>query len=121
MPTSLRCVGIAQLSVRRMFAIVSECCPLSCLTPVFLIRSRKDEHIYSYCWACSSMWSHPLAAIEDGPDAEILDPGSHLPDGFDLPTDAEIAAIGFSKFVLRTIDDPNCARYFNVDLYGHGM
>jgi hypothetical protein len=103
-----------------MFAIVSECCPVGCANDVFLVRSKKDGRIYSYCWACGAMWSHPLAARwEGGRDEEFIDPRTHLPDAFDLPSDDQIAASGFSEFVIRNSDCEYCAKYFESELHGH--
>ena len=103
-----------------MYAIVSDCCPTSCANDVFLVRSRKDGRVYSYCWACGVMWSHPLAAREEGGrDEEFIDPSTHLPDGFDLPSDDQIAESGFSEFVIRKKDCEYCTKWFVSDLQGH--
>ena len=63
------------------------------------------------------MWMHPLAArwesgiVEDG-----IDLCSHLPKGFDLPSDLQIQESGFSGLVIRRSTDDYCRQYFESEL-----
>ena len=63
------------------------------------------------------MWNHPLAArwdsdiVDDG-----IDPRSHLPEGFDVPSDLRIQESGFSKLVIRESADEYCAQHFENEL-----
>jgi hypothetical protein len=102
--------------VKLDFAIVSDCCPVGCSIDVFLVISRKDGHIYSYCWACGAMWRHPLGARWGDTAGEMLDPLDHLPQGFALPTDTEIITAGFTKYVLYKGQDDYCQKYFETEL-----
>ncbi len=98
-----------------LLSVVSECCPVGCGVEVFLVQSRKDGHVYSYCSLCSVIWRHPLEARSDELN-EVLDLAKHQPEGFSVPNDEEIAAAGFGEFVLRQTADEFCRRYFEEEL-----
>jgi hypothetical protein len=107
-------------NARLAFNIVSECCPVGCSIDVFLAKSRKDGHIYSYCWACGVMWRYPLEARLGATTGEAWDPREHLPQGFALPTDTEIVTAGLSEYVLYESQNDYCREYFETELNRSG-
>jgi hypothetical protein len=103
-------------SAKAELVFASDCCPVGCSIDVFLVKSRRDGQIYSYCWACGVMWRHPLGARWGDTAGDALDPRAHLPEGFGLPTDAEITTAGFSEYVLFNRQDDYCQKYFETEL-----
>lgn len=94
------------------FSIVSECCPIGCVTEVFLTKCQKDNLIYLYCWACGALWKHPLAARWETYydesleiERELYNPQDYLPEGFTIPSDDEVCDAGLTEFVLFKMFD----------------
>jgi hypothetical protein len=61
------------------------------------------------------MWRLPSEADWQS-DAPYLDPADHQPQGFSLPSKADIDTAGFSLDVIRWQDDEHAESYFQTEL-----
>jgi hypothetical protein len=80
-----------------------------------LVKSLKDFHLYSYCWACGAMWRTPSDAYFEA-NSQILDPTDHMPEGFSLPSPTDIMTSGFFEDIIQWKEDEFTERHFRADL-----
>lgn len=82
--------------------IISECCPVGCGIDVAVLRARQTAELFVYCIGCESTWTRPAEVRPGAPLDGVVGLAVRAPGGAELASLSEVAAAGWSAFIIRS-------------------
>lgn len=96
----------------------SALCPAGCGEVIYL-QALDTKIIFCHCTGCGCNWNHPKHAQFESGLNQISPIHEYAENGIELPSEKEIVAAGFSKYIFGFSEDAGTYSAWEINKYAY--